>query len=120
MFFIKNKKYRTKRAEDKPSVMLQGHLDMVCEKNFETDARFDFLTDPLKLAVMDDYVFARGTTLGGDDGIAVAYMLALLTDDTLVAPALECVFTVDEEKLVKNIAVCGFNACIISSCSGSR
>lgn len=83
--------------EDKPSVMLQGHMDMVCEKNFETDARFDFERDPLKLSVMDDYVYAKGTTLGGDDGIGVAYMLALLTDDSLVAPPLECVFTVDEE-----------------------
>lgn len=78
-------------------VMLQAHLDMVCEKNFETDARFNFETDSLKVAFMDDYVFARGTTLGGDDGVGVAYMLALLTDDTIVSPPLECVFTVDEE-----------------------
>ena len=83
--------------EDKEPIMLQSHLDMVCEKNFETDARFNFETDPLKVAVMDDYVFARGTTLGGDDGIGVAFMLALLTDDSLVHPPLECVFTVDEE-----------------------
>jgi len=83
--------------EDKEPIMLQGHLDMVCEKNFETDARFDFESDKLKLAVMDDYVYAKGTTLGGDDGIGVAYMLALLTDDELIAPPLECVFTVDEE-----------------------
>lgn len=86
-----------KGFEDVPPVMLQGHLDMVCEKNFETDARFDFTKDSLKLAVMDDYVYAKGTTLGGDDGIGVAYMLALLTDESVVAPALECVFTVDEE-----------------------
>lgn len=78
-------------------VILQGHMDMVCEKNFETDAKFDFTTDPLKLAVMDDYIFARGTTLGGDDGIGVAYMLALLTDSSITAPPLECVFTSDEE-----------------------
>lgn len=83
--------------EDKEPIMIQSHLDMVCEKNFETDARFNFETDPLKVAVMDDYVFARGTTLGGDDGIGVAFMLALLTDDSLVHPPLECVFTVDEE-----------------------
>ena len=87
----------SKGFEDKEPIMLQGHLDMVCEKNFETDAKFDFLNDKLKLAVMDDYVYAKGTTLGGDDGIGVAYMLALLTDDSLIAPPLECVFTVDEE-----------------------
>ena len=86
-----------KGYENKPSVMLQGHMDMVCEKNFETDAKFDFKNDPLKLTLMDDYVYAKGTTLGGDDGIGVAYMLALLTDDSLIAPKLECVFTVDEE-----------------------
>ena len=83
--------------EDVPSVMLQGHIDMVCEKNFETDAKFDFKKDPLKLAVMDDYVYAKGTTLGGDDGIGVAYMLSVLTDDSIVCPPIECVFTVDEE-----------------------
>lgn len=87
----------SKGFEDKEPVMLQAHMDMVCEKNFETDAKFDFYSDPLKLAVMDDYVFARGTTLGGDDGIGVAYMLALLTDNSIIAPPLECVFTVDEE-----------------------
>lgn len=83
--------------DNKEPVMLQAHLDMVCEKNFETDAKFDFLNDPLKLFVMDDYVGAKGTTLGGDDGIGVAYMLALLTDDSIITPPLECVFTTDEE-----------------------
>lgn len=86
-----------KGFEDKPPIMLQAHMDMVCEKNFETDAKFDFKYDRLKLAIMDDYVFARGTTLGGDDGIGMAYMLAILTDDTIIAPPLECVFTTDEE-----------------------
>jgi len=78
-------------------LMLQGHIDMVCEKNFETDAKFDFTKDPLNLAIMDDFIYAKGTTLGGDDGIAVAYMLALLTDKDITAPKLECVFTADEE-----------------------
>lgn len=87
----------SKGYENAEPVMMQAHIDMVCEKNFETDARFDFENDPLKLAVMDDYVFARGTTLGGDDGIGVAMMMAILSDDTLVHPPLECVFTVDEE-----------------------
>ena len=78
-------------------LLLQGHLDMVCEKNFDSDNKFDFKKDPLKLSVMDDYVYAKGTTLGGDDGIAVAYMLAILDDDSLKHPELECLFTSDEE-----------------------
>lgn len=90
-------KNAAKGYEDKPPVMLQAHLDMVCEKNFETNAKFDFKKDPLHIAMMDDYVFAKGTTLGGDDGIGCAYMLALLTDNNVEAPALECVFTTDEE-----------------------
>ncbi len=76
-------------------VMIQGHMDMVCEKDSQT--RHDFLTDPLKLAVMDDTVFARGTTLGADDGIAVAYALALMDSKEIPHPPLECLFTVDEE-----------------------
>lgn len=81
----------------KEPLILQGHIDMVCEKNFETDAKFDFSKDPLKLAIMDDFIYAKGTTLGGDDGIAVAYMLSVLTDPDIIAPPLECVFTSDEE-----------------------
>lgn len=100
---------------DKEPVILQGHLDMVCEKNFETDAKFDFTKDPLNLKIMDDYVYAKGTTLGGDDGIAVAYMLAILTDDLLVAPPLECVFTVDEE-----IGMLGAKELDVSKLSGKR
>lgn len=77
-------------------VILQGHIDMVCEKNYELASKFDFKKDPLKLEVSDEYVYAKGTTLGGDDGIAVAYMLALLSGD-YEHPPIECVFTVDEE-----------------------
>ncbi|MCI5754012.1 MAG: beta-Ala-His dipeptidase [Clostridiales bacterium] len=76
-------------------VMLQGHLDMVCEQ--EPGRGFDFLTDGLELCVDGDWLSARGTTLGGDDGIAVAMMLAVLEADDLPHPALECVFTTDEE-----------------------
>lgn len=78
-------------------LVLQGHLDMVCEKNFEYDSRHDFKKDGLNLAVMDDYIYAKGTTLGGDDGIAVAYLLTILSDPTIKHPSLEAVFTVDEE-----------------------
>ena len=84
-------------CEQAAPLLLQGHLDMVCEKNFDYDPKFDFNKDPLRLAVMDDMVYAKGTTLGGDDGIAVAYMLAILDDDTLKHPPLECLFTTDEE-----------------------
>lgn len=81
--------------ETAPVVMLQGHMDMVCEKNSDVD--FDFEKDSLKLKVEGDFVSAKGTTLGGDDGIAVAYVLAILEDDTLEHPELEVVITTDEE-----------------------
>ncbi len=76
-------------------VMLQGHTDMVCEKNQEVQQ--DFERDGIELIQEDGYVHANGTTLGADNGIAVAYMLAILADTTLVHPPLECVFTVQEE-----------------------
>lgn len=81
--------------EDAPAVILQGHCDMVCEKTPES--AHDFAKDPLELMVEGDYVTANGTTLGGDDGIAVAYALAVLEDDSLKHPALEVVITTDEE-----------------------
>ena len=79
--------------EDTPAILLQGHMDMVCEKNSDSD--HDFLKDPLKLSVKDGQLWADGTTLGADNGIAVAMMLALL--DTDRHPTLECLFTVEEE-----------------------
>ena len=81
--------------EDHPTVILQGHLDMVCAK--DPDCPLDMEKDGLRLGVADGYVFAHGTTLGGDDGIAVAYALAILDDSTIPHPPLEAVFTVDEE-----------------------
>lgn len=81
--------------EDHPPVILQGHLDMVCEK--EPGCDIDFSTDGLRLKTDGTDVYAEGTTLGGDDGIAVAYALAILASDTLAHPPLEVVFTVDEE-----------------------
>ena len=85
----------TEGYENKVPVILQGHMDMVCEKTM--DSKHDFTKDPLELAVMDDEIFAKGTTLGGDDGIALAYCLALASDPSLKHPALELIFTVDEE-----------------------
>jgi len=81
--------------EAEPPVILQGHLDMVCEKEPECD--IDFSKDGLRLKVEGDLLSAEGTTLGGDDGIAVAMALAILEDNTLSHPPLEALFTVDEE-----------------------
>lgn len=81
--------------EDHEPVILQAHMDMVCEKNNDTE--FDFTTQGLQLYIEDGLLKAKGTTLGADDGTGVAYMLALLADDTAKHPPLECVFTVQEE-----------------------
>ena len=89
------RKEATKGYENVPAVMLQGHTDMVCEKN--ADTVHDFENDPLKLAVKNGWLYAEGTTLGGDDGAAVAAMLAFLEDDDLPHPTLECLFTSGEE-----------------------
>ena len=80
---------------DSETVIIQGHLDMVWEKNDE--CRIDFEKDGLQLAVEGDYIRATGTTLGGDDGIAVAMGLALLDSDDIIHPPLEILFTADEE-----------------------
>lgn len=76
-------------------IILQGHLDMVNEKKSDSD--HDFQSDPIRLVEKDDFVSAESTTLGGDNGIAIAYTLAILDDSTLSHPPLEAVFTVDEE-----------------------
>ena len=85
----------TNGKEDAEPVILQGHMDMVCVK--EPGCGHDFLKDPLDLVVEGDLLYANGTSLGGDDGIAVAYMLAILDDPSLTHPPLECLFTNDEE-----------------------
>ncbi|MGN0243353.1 MAG: aminoacyl-histidine dipeptidase [Lachnospiraceae bacterium] len=81
--------------ENSAPVMIQGHLDMVCEK--ETGCAIDFQTDGLELELKDGKISAKGTTLGGDDGIAVSYALALLDSSDIPHPPLEIVLTVDEE-----------------------
>lgn len=81
--------------EDAETVILQGHLDMVCQKEEGVD--IDFETDPIQAYVDGDYIKAKGTTLGGDNGIAVAMVLALLESDSYEHPAIEAVFTTDEE-----------------------
>ena len=87
------RKNATAGYENKAAILLQGHMDMVCEKN--ADSNHDFLRDGLKLSVKDGYLWADGTTLGADNGIAVAMMLALL--ETKNHPTIECLFTVEEE-----------------------
>lgn len=81
--------------EDHPAVMLQGHLDMVCVAEAGVD--HDFTKDGLELVVDGDWIRARGTTLGGDDGIAVAMALAVLDSDAIPHPPLEVLLTIDEE-----------------------
>ncbi|KAI4453455.1 cytosol non-specific dipeptidase [Holotrichia oblita] len=80
--------------ENSPSVIIQGHLDMVCEKNAGTE--HDFYTQPLDIETDGEFVWANGTTLGADNGIAAAYAIALLDGD-YAHPPLEIVLTVDEE-----------------------
>lgn len=89
------KKPASKGYESAPTVILQGHMDMVCEKN--KDTVHDFEKDPIKLVVKGDEIYADGTTLGADDGIAVAYAMAILADDSIPHPALEVLLTTDEE-----------------------
>ena len=85
----------TKGYENSPSLIIQGHMDMVCEKT--SDCNINFEKDGLRLAKTDDYIYAEGTTLGGDDGIAVAFALAILDSSDIPHPPLEVVITVDEE-----------------------
>ena len=89
------RKPATPGYEDKPGVILQAHMDMVCEKN--NDTVHDFDNDPIHTYIDGDFIKAQGTTLGADNGIGMALMLAAITSDTLKHPALECLFTVDEE-----------------------
>ena len=89
------KKPGTAGYEDSEPVILQGHLDMVCEKR--PDSAHDFSKDPIELVVDGDSVRAKDTTLGGDDGIAVAMALAVLDSTDIPHPPIEAVFTIDEE-----------------------
>lgn len=85
----------TAGREGEAAVMLQGHTDMVCEKN--SGVLHDFMRDGLDLYLEDGWLRARGTTLGGDDGAAVAMMLAVIDGAVESHPTVECLFTVDEE-----------------------
>ena len=85
----------TKGFEDSEPVIMQGHLDIVCQKTDDCD--INFLTDGLDIYVDGDYIKAKGTTLGADNGIAVAMILAILESDDIAHPPIEAVFTTDEE-----------------------
>ena len=85
----------TKGYEDRPTVILQSHMDMVCEKN--SDVVFDFENDPIQTRIDGEWVKANGTTLGADCGIGMAAQMAVLLDSNLKHGAIEALFTVDEE-----------------------
>jgi dipeptidase D len=85
----------TKGQEKTPTVILQSHMDMVCEKN--SNVIHDFMTDPISTYVDGQWVKAKGTTLGADDGIGMAAQLAILASHNIAHGPLECLFTIDEE-----------------------
>ncbi len=89
------RKAATKGFENKQIIVLQSHIDMVCEKN--SDITHDFENDPIEAQVVDGWLKAKGTTLGADDGIGVAAQLALLAATDIEHGPIECLFTVDEE-----------------------
>lgn len=99
--------------EDRPAVMIQGHMDMVAVK--EPDADIDMAKDGLKLRIDGDYVYAKDTSLGGDDGIALAYGLALLSDESISHPRIELVITTEEE-----VGMEGATGIDLSLCQGMQ
>ena len=96
------RKPATPGYEDVPTVILQGHMDMVCEKNKNTE--HDFEKEGIKLIVDGDFIRADGTTLGADNGVAIAYQMAVLADDTLEHPAIEVLMTTAEETGMDGVA----------------
>ncbi|MCM1057142.1 MAG: aminoacyl-histidine dipeptidase [Firmicutes bacterium] len=120
LFFIQDElknviivKEATPGYEQEPGVILQGHMDMVAVK--KPDCSIDMKKEGLQLAVDGDKIYAKGTSLGGDDGIAVAYSLALLDSDTISHPKLEVIITVDEE-----VGMDGARGIDLSMLTGSR
>ena len=89
------KKAATAGMEDRKAIVLQSHLDMVCQKN--NDIEFDFETQGIQMEVDGDWVKAKGTTLGADNGLGVASIMSILESNDIAHPALEALFTIDEE-----------------------
>ena len=106
-------KEATPGYEEEPALIIQGHMDMVAVKKPDCDINLE--TDGLRVAVNGDKIYAEGTSLGGDDGIAVAYALAILDSDELKHPRIEAVITVDEET-----GLDGAKEIDLSICKGSR
>ncbi len=106
-------KNASKGCENKSPIILQGHLDMVCQAN--EDTKIDFDTDSIKTYISGDYIKANGTTLGADNGIAVAMILAILESDSYSHPPIEAVFTTDEE-----IGMIGASKLDFKALSGKR
>lgn len=102
-------KEATAGYEDKEPIMLQGHMDMVAVKKPESP--IDMTTQGLRLKVDGDIIYAEDTSLGGDDGIAVAYELALLDSNDISHPRVECIFTVDEEVGLNGAAAIDLSVC---------
>lgn len=107
------KKEASKGYENKEPVILQGHMDMVAVK--KPGCSINLLTDPLDVRTKGDFIYAEGTSLGGDDGIAVAYALALLDSKDIPHPPLEVIITVEEE-----VGMEGALAIDLSSLKGKR
>ncbi len=101
------KKKATEGYEDFSPLILQGHMDMVWEKNKDTE--FDFSTQGIELVIDGDFLKANGTTLGADNGIAIAYALAILDSDDIKHPSLEVVITTDEEDGMSGVANLDFD-----------
>ena len=101
------KKKATEGYEDFSPLILQGHMDMVWEKNKDTE--FDFSTQGIELVIDGDFLKANGTTLGADNGIAIVYALAILDSDDIKHPALEVVITTDEEDGMSGVANLDFD-----------
>lgn len=89
------KKPATAGMEDRKAIVLQSHLDMVCQKN--NDIQFDFETQGIQMEVDGDWVKAKGTTLGADNGLGVASIMSILESNNIAHPAIEALFTIDEE-----------------------
>lgn len=107
------KKDGTTEYENLSPIIFQSHIDMVCQKN--SDVEHDFLNDPIDLVIDGDFITANGTTLGADNGIGVAYMLALLLSKDIPHPPLEMVFTTEEET-----GLCGAIGLDVSDIKGKQ
>ena len=95
LFNVIVKKGATVGYENKKTILFQAHIDMVCEKTLESN--HDFENDPIEIIETEDTYTAKDTTLGADDGIGVAFLLLLLEDEDIPHPAIECLFTTQEE-----------------------